>query len=53
MNKKRNIKGVKFSNKEKTRENSDLQSLYDKRINDLLHIIEFKIINQMKHIKLS
>lgn len=42
MNKKRNIKGVKFSNKEKTRENSDLQSLYDKRINDLLHIIEFK-----------
>ena len=33
--------GVVFSEKEKQRENKDLISKYDKRINDMLHKIEF------------
>lgn len=33
--------GVVFSEKEKNRENSDLISKYDKRINDMLHKVEF------------
>ena len=33
--------GVVFSEKEKQRENKDLISNYDKRINDMLHKIEF------------
>lgn len=45
MNKKIQIKnkrpGVVFSEKEKQRENKDLISKYDKRINDMLHKIEF------------
>ena len=34
--------GVVFSEKDKQKDNSDLISKYDKRINDLLHKIEFK-----------
>ena len=45
MNKKIQIKnkrpGVVFSEKEKQKENKDLISKYDKRINDMLHKIEF------------
>lgn len=45
MNKKIQIKnkrpGVVFSEKEKQRENNELISKYDKRINDMLHKIEF------------
>lgn len=33
--------GVVFSEKEKQKENKDLISKYDKRINDMLHKIEF------------
>ena len=33
--------GVVFSEKEKQKTNSQIQSKYDKRINDLLHRIEF------------
>ena len=33
--------GVVFSEKEKQKENKELISQYDKRINDLLHRIEF------------
>jgi t-SNARE complex subunit (syntaxin) len=33
--------GVVYSNKEKQKENRELISQYDKRINDLLHKIEF------------
>ena len=38
---KNNKPGVVFSNKEKQKENKDLISKYDKRINDILHRIEF------------
>ena len=45
MNNKLDIKnkrpGVVFSEKEKLKTNSQIQSEYDKRINDLLHRIEF------------
>lgn len=45
MEKKIQIKikqpGVVFSEKEKQKENKDLISKYDKRINDILHKIEF------------
>ena len=45
MNQKIQIKnkrpGVVFSEKEKQKENKDLISKYDKRINDMLHKIEF------------
>ena len=45
MTKKIQIKnkrpGVVFSEKEKQKENKDLISKYDKRINDMLHKIEF------------
>lgn len=34
--------GVIFSEKEKRKENSELISKYDKRINDILHKIEFQ-----------
>ena len=33
--------GVVFSNKEKQQTNQEMQSQYDKRINDMLHRIEF------------
>lgn len=33
--------GVVFSEKEKNKSNNELQSKYDKRINDMLHKIEF------------
>lgn len=33
--------GVVFSGKEKNRENKELISKYDKRINDMLHKVEF------------
>ena len=33
--------GVVFSKKEKQRTNQEMQSQYDKRINDMLHRIEF------------
>lgn len=46
MNKKIQIKnkrpGVVFSEKEKQKDNNELISKYDKRINDMLHKIEFK-----------
>jgi hypothetical protein len=35
-------KGVVFSEKEKSKNNNDLISQYDKRINDILHKIEFQ-----------
>ena len=45
MNKKIQIKnkrpGVVFSEKEKLKDNNELISKYDKRINDILHKIEF------------
>ena len=45
MNKKIQIKnkrpGVVFSEKEKLKDNNELISKYDKRINDMLHKIEF------------
>lgn len=47
MNKKNQIKiynkrpGVVFSEKEKQKNNNEIQSKYDKRINDILHKIEF------------
>lgn len=37
--------GVVFSDKEKQKENNELISKYDKRINDMLHKIEFKDAN--------
>lgn len=37
--------GVVFSDKEKQRENNELISKYDKRINDMLHKIEFTDAN--------
>jgi hypothetical protein len=33
--------GVVFSEKEKQKNNNEIQSKYDKRINDILHKIEF------------
>lgn len=45
MNRKIQIKnkrpGVVFSEKEKQKDNNELISKYDKRINDMLHKIEF------------
>lgn len=45
MNRKIQIKnkrpGVVFSDKEKQKDNKELISKYDKRINDMLHKIEF------------
>lgn len=45
MNRKIQIKnkrpGVVFSDKEKQKDNKELISKYDKRINDILHKIEF------------
>lgn len=47
MNKQNQIKiynkrpGVVFSEKEKQKNNNEIQSKYDKRINDILHKIEF------------
>lgn len=37
--------GVVFSDKEKQKDNNELISKYDKRINDMLHKIEFKDAN--------
>ena len=39
---KNKIPGVVFSELDKQKDNSDLLSKYDKRINDMLHKIEFK-----------
>ena len=41
MNRINKTPGVLYSNKEKQKENRELISQYDKRINDLLHKIEF------------
>lgn len=41
MNRINKTPGVVYSNKEKQKENRELISQYDKRINDLLHKIEF------------
>ena len=41
MKMKNKTPGVVFSDKEKRRENNELISKYDKRINDMLHKIEF------------
>lgn len=41
MEVKTKIKGVVFSEKDKQKNNPELQSDYQKRINDLLHRIEF------------
>ena len=41
MNRINKTPGVVYSNKEKQKENKELISQYDKRINDLLHKIEF------------
>lgn len=41
MNRKNKTPGVVYSNKEKTQNNRELISKYDKRIVDMLHRIEF------------
>ena len=41
MNRINKTPGVVYSNKEKHKSNSELISNYDKRINDMLHKIEF------------
>ena len=41
MNRINKTPGVVYSNKEKLKDNKELISKYDKRINDLLHKIEF------------
>ena len=41
MNRKNKTPGVVYSNKEKTQDNKELISKYDKRIVDMLHKIEF------------
>ena len=41
MNRIKKTPGVVFSEKEKLKQNNELISQYDKRINDLLHRIEF------------
>jgi hypothetical protein len=38
---KNNQPGIAFSDKEKQKDNSEILSKYDKRINDMLHKIEF------------
>lgn len=45
MKMKNKKSGVVFSDKEKQRENNELISKYDKRINDMLHKIEFTDAN--------
>ena len=45
MKMKNKTPGVVFSDKEKRRENNELISKYDKRINDMLHKIEFTDAN--------
>lgn len=56
MNKKLQIKnkkpGVVFSDKEKQRTNNEVLSEYDKRINDMLHRIEFTNANPAEAYKL-
>ena len=44
--------GVVFSEKEKAKTNAELISKYDKRINDVLHLIEFTDANPAKAFKL-
>lgn len=41
MNRINKTPGVVYSNKEKLKQNKEIISKYDKRINDLLHRIEF------------
>ena len=41
MNIQNKTKGIVFSQKEKQKNNNELISKYDKRINDMLHRIEF------------
>ena len=56
MNKRIQIKnnrpGVVFSEKEKQKDNNELISKYDKRINDMLHKIEFTDANPNEAYKL-
>ena len=56
MNKRIQIKnkrpGVVFSEKEKKKDNNELISKYDKRINDMLHKIEFTDANPNEAYKL-
>lgn len=42
MELKNKVKGINFSKKEQKQNNSTIISKYEKRIIDLLHIIEFK-----------
>lgn len=44
--------GVVFSEKDKQKTNRELISKYDKRINDILHLIEFTDANPAKAYKL-
>ena len=44
--------GVVFSNKEKQQKNSKIISKYDRRINDLLHKIEFTNATQSEAFKM-
>lgn len=44
--------GVVFSEKEKQKSNKELISKYDKRITDILHLIEFTDANPAKAFKL-
>ena len=41
MNRINNTPGVVYSNKDKEKNNKELISLYDRRISDMLHKIEF------------
>ena len=52
MNRKNKTPGVVYSNKEKQKENRELISQYDKRINDLLHKIEFTDANPAQAYKM-
>jgi len=52
VNRKNKTPGVVYSNKEKQKENRELISQYDKRINDLLHKIEFTDANPAQAYKM-
>jgi len=52
MNRINKRPGVVFSEKEKQKSNRELISKYDRRISDLLHLIEFTDANPAKAYKL-
>ena len=52
MNRTNKTPGVVFSEKDKRKSNREILSKYDRRINDLLHLIEFTDANPAKAYKL-